>query len=92
MLKQKITLCITNLPAACGLTVQKRLEGIEIFGLSFDDVEKTPDIDVIKRVRITCNTDNIGSARVIAKNGGVFSGQMIYERSGNQIAQYWVEF
>lgn len=46
----------------------------------------------IKRVRITCDTDNIGSARIIEKNGGVYSGQMIYERSGNQISQYWVEF
>jgi len=46
----------------------------------------------IKRVRITCDTDNIGSARVIEKNGGIFSGQMIYERSGKQISQYWVEF
>lgn len=46
----------------------------------------------IKPVRITCDTDNIGSARVIEKNGGVLSGQMIYEGSGRQISQYWITF
>ena len=46
----------------------------------------------IKRVRITCDTDNIGSARIIEKNGGILSGQMIYEGTGSQISQYWIEF
>ena len=45
----------------------------------------------IQRVRITCDTDNIGSARIIEKNGGVLSGQMIYPGTGNQISQYWIE-
>ena len=45
----------------------------------------------IERVRVTCNTDNIGSARIIEKNGGVLSGQMVYEGTGTQISQYWIE-
>jgi predicted acetyltransferase len=46
----------------------------------------------IQRVRITCDTDNIGSARIIEKNGGVLSGQMVYPGTGTQISQYWIEF
>ena len=46
----------------------------------------------IKRVRVTCDTANIGSKRIIEKNGGVLSGQMIYEGSGRQISQYWIAF
>ena len=45
----------------------------------------------INPVRITCNTDNIGSARIIEKNGGVLSGQMVYRGTGRQISQYWIE-
>ena len=29
----------------------------------------------IRRVRITCDDDNIGSAKIIEKNGGVLSGK-----------------
>lgn len=54
-------------------------------------LEKSQDLG-IERVRITCDTDNIGSARIIEKNGGILSGQMTYEGSGNQISQYWIEF
>ena len=45
----------------------------------------------IQRVRITCDTHNIGSARIIEKNGGVLSGQMVYPGTGSQILQYWIE-
>lgn len=45
----------------------------------------------IQRVRITCETDNIGSARIIAKNGGVLSGQMVYQGTGTQISQFWID-
>jgi predicted acetyltransferase len=44
----------------------------------------------IGSVRITCNTDNIASVRIIEKNGGVLSGQVISERSGKLISQYWI--
>ena len=45
----------------------------------------------IQHVRITCDTDNIGSARIIEKNGGILSGQMVYPGTGSQISQYWIE-
>lgn len=45
----------------------------------------------IQPVRITCNSDNIGSARVIEKNGGLLSGQMVYPGTGTRISQFWIE-
>jgi predicted acetyltransferase len=44
----------------------------------------------IKRVRITCDTENHGSVRIIEKNGGLLSGQVISKRTGMLISQYWV--
>lgn len=45
----------------------------------------------LRRVRITCDTDNIGSVRIIENNGGVLSATTISERSGNNISQYWID-
>jgi predicted acetyltransferase len=45
----------------------------------------------IQQARITCDTDNIGSVRIIEKNGGVLAGQVIYEMSGKMISQYWID-
>jgi predicted acetyltransferase len=45
----------------------------------------------LNRVLVTCDTDNIGSAKIIEKNGGVPEGQAISPTSGKQISQYWIE-
>jgi len=45
----------------------------------------------LARVRLTCDTDNIGSVRIIEKNGGRLSATLISERSGKLISQYWIE-
>ena len=45
----------------------------------------------IRRVRVTCDEDNIGSAKIIEKNGGVLSGQGISRESGKMVRQYWIE-
>ncbi|HEY3418560.1 MAG TPA: GNAT family N-acetyltransferase [Armatimonadota bacterium] len=44
----------------------------------------------IPRVLVTCNTENIGSAKIIQKNGGVFSGEDISPRSGKPVSRYWI--
>jgi predicted acetyltransferase len=46
----------------------------------------------LKRVLITCDTDNIASAKIIEKNGGIFEGHDISPMSGKQLNQYWVNF
>lgn len=45
----------------------------------------------IRRIRITCDDDNIGSARIIERNGGVLSGAELSRDSGKLVRQYWIE-
>jgi predicted acetyltransferase len=44
----------------------------------------------LPRVLLTCDTDNIASARIIEKNGGVLGGQGISTQSGKPISRYWI--
>ena len=44
----------------------------------------------LARVRITCDTDNIGSVKVIEKNNGVLSSTIVSEQTGKLISQYWI--
>lgn len=43
------------------------------------------------RVLVTCDTDNLGSAKIIEKNGGKLQDQAISTRSGKLISRYWIE-
>ncbi len=45
----------------------------------------------LRRVLVTCDTDNIGSARIIEKNGGLLDGYAVSPDSGVQISRYWIE-
>jgi predicted acetyltransferase len=44
----------------------------------------------LEKVLVTCDTHNIGSARIIEKNGGILAGYATSPRSGVQISQYWI--
>ena len=44
-----------------------------------------------ERVLVTCDDDNIGSAKIIEKNGGVLSGRGVSEKTGKRVRQYWIE-
>jgi predicted acetyltransferase len=45
----------------------------------------------LERVLVTCDTDNVASARIIEKNGGIFQDQSISKRSGKPVSRYWIE-
>jgi predicted acetyltransferase len=45
----------------------------------------------IGRVRVTCDDDNIGSIKVIERNGGVLSGLGTSAKTGKPIRQYWID-
>lgn len=45
----------------------------------------------IQRVRLICDKDNIGSARIIERNGGMLSGYGVDFRKGKCTSQYWIE-
>jgi predicted acetyltransferase len=53
-------------------------------------LEKARDIG-LKKVFITCDTDNIASAKIIEKNGGKLENKVFYEKTGKVISQYWIE-
>ena len=45
----------------------------------------------LKRVLVTCDTDNTGSSRIIEKNGGVLDGYAVSPSDGKQISRYWID-
>jgi len=45
----------------------------------------------LKRVFLTCDADNIASAKIIEKHGGRLENQIFYEETGKIISQYWIE-
>lgn len=61
--------------------------GTLILALTLEQARKVG----LRRIRVTCDTDNIASARIIEKNGGKLSGQAISSWSGKLISQYWIE-
>ncbi len=44
----------------------------------------------IQRVLVTCNNDNIGSAKTIIKNGGIEDNSFI-EEDGTVVRRFWIE-
>jgi predicted acetyltransferase len=53
-------------------------------------LEKATNLDLGK-VLLTCDTDNIASAKIIGKNGGEFAGHAVSDKTGKQISRYWIE-
>ena len=45
----------------------------------------------LKRALLTCDTDNVGSAKIIEKNGGKLQDEAVSKRSGKLISRYWIE-
>lgn len=43
------------------------------------------------RVLVTCDTDNLASARIIERNGGIFHSHGISAWTGNPISRYWID-
>ncbi len=53
-------------------------------------LEKAREIK-LDRVFLTCDADNIASAKIIQRNGGKLENQLFYEKTGKLISQYWIE-
>ncbi len=49
---------------------------------------KCKDIGIEKAL-VTCNKENIGSAKTIIKNGGIFENE-VTEDNGNIVQRYWI--
>lgn len=61
--------------------------GTKLCALTIEEVRKTRRF---KRLLITCDTNNIASARIIEKNGGVLENHVTSPRTGRQVSRYWV--
>lgn len=45
----------------------------------------------LEKVFLTCNADNIASAKIIEKHGGKLENQIFYAPIGKVISQYWID-
>jgi predicted acetyltransferase len=45
----------------------------------------------LRRVLITCNTENTASARIIVACGGQFDGEALSPRTGKPVSRYWIQ-
>lgn len=45
----------------------------------------------LTRVLVTCDADNIGSARIIQSNCGILSSRSYSEKYRREISRYWIE-
>ena len=62
--------------------------GTQQLALGLEKARALLDVD---RVLVTCDTDNVASARVIQKNGGVFENEVVSDHSGKPISRYWID-
>lgn len=53
-------------------------------------LEKARDLG-LEKVLVTCDTDNIASARVIEKNRGVLKDRVVSYVTGKQVNRYWID-
>jgi predicted acetyltransferase len=58
--------------------------------LVLDIVREQRDLLEVDRVLITCDTDNVASAKIIRSNGGVFDSEIISDFTGKVVSRYWV--
>lgn len=71
-----------------GVRPSERRKGYatEMIRLALDECRKLG----IDRVMMACNSDNIGSAKSIQKNGGVFENE-VTEDDGTIVQRYWID-
>ncbi len=75
------------------ITPSQRRKGLGTLqlALALDEVRRRHESLGLDRVLITCNTENIGSAKIIQKNGGVFESEVISDFSGKPVSRYWID-
>ena len=61
--------------------------GTTMLGMVLDEARALE----LNRVMLTCDADNIGSAKIIERNGGKLSGTAVSPRTGKAVLQYWIE-
>ena len=65
---------------------RRRGYGTRILALTLDKARLLG----LERVLVTCDDDNLGSARIIEKNGGLLASKGLSTSSGVLIRRYWI--
>lgn len=60
--------------------------GTRLLALTLDEARKHGLRDVL----LTCDSDNIGSRRIIERNGGHLASERVSPQSGVLVARYWI--
>ena len=66
---------------------RRRGFGTEILRLTL----KKAAVIGLRRVLVTCDFDNEGSAKIITRNGGILENQMVSDYSGKLVNRYWID-
>lgn len=45
----------------------------------------------MRKILITCDTDNVGSSKIIQHNGGVLENEIISDNSGKKVSRFWIK-
>lgn len=61
--------------------------GTQILALTLEKAREAG----LRRVLVTCDTDNITSAHIIQKNGGIFENEVISPYTGKRVSRYWID-
>lgn len=90
-LRHSLNLGLLNEGGNIGYDVRpsERRKGYGTLLLSFV-LDKSREIG-LSRVLITCDDDNVGSARIIEKNGGKFQDLTTSHYTGKPVRRYWIE-
>jgi predicted acetyltransferase len=94
-LRHRLTPALKKEGGHIGYTIAPSFRGRGLgtlqLALALDEIRRRYDEFRLDRVLITCDTDNIASARIIWKNGGVFESEVISDFSGKPVSRYWVD-
>jgi predicted acetyltransferase len=67
-------------------SVRRRRYGTQILRLT---LEKARELG-LRRVLITADSSNVGSRRIIEKNGGVLDSEAVSQHTGELLRKYWI--
>jgi predicted acetyltransferase len=60
--------------------------GTEILRLALIEIRNNG----IQNILVTCNDDNIGSSKIIERNGGILENKIWDEDEGKEVRRYWI--
>jgi len=90
-LRHALTPSLENVGGHIGFGVrpseQRKGNGTELLRLT---IEQAISIG-LTRLLLTCNKDNVGSARVITANNGTLANEFMEPQTGKVVQRYWIE-